>query len=85
MLFKSQEGQTAVFVEERKVQPKDPGKNPFTILKLADPVSYESIEVYKSRNYEGDSPNRGDKIRVTINLYQNRFTAAEVVNMTILK
>jgi hypothetical protein len=75
MIFRNLESQRVVFVEAKTIQPKEETKKPFTILKFADPITYDSIELFKSRNLVRDMPEPGTKVNLVIGVNNNgRYT-----------
>lgn len=71
MIFCNLQGQKVIFVEAKTIQPKDETKNPFTILKFADPISYDSIELFKSRNLVREMPEPGTEVNIVIGVTNN--------------
>ena len=85
MKFNLKENQVAVFVGERMQPSKDPEKKPFPMIKLADPLTYDSLEFFKSRDYIGDNPSPGDHVSVEIDVSQSRFLNVNISSMKIQK
>ena len=78
MKFVNLQGQRVIFVEAKTIQPRDETKQPFTVLKFADPVSYDSIELFKSRNFVGELPAPGTEVDLVINVtYNGRYINIE--------
>lgn len=71
MIFNNHHGQRVIFVEEKVIQPKDETKKPFTILRFADPITYDSIELFKSRDLNRKMPEPGTEVELIIGVTSN--------------
>lgn len=81
MKFNLVKGEKAVFVEETTI--KREGKKDITLIKLADPNSYESISLFVDKDAEIDRTiKKGDYVYVEINVYETRFTGMSIVKLS---
>lgn len=85
MKFYLKQNQVAVFVGERLIPSKDPEKKPFPVIKIADPLTYDSLEFFKSREYVGDNPAPGDHVSLELDVTQGKFLNVNIFSMKIQK